>query len=111
MQAVDPAPARVGVADQEDLLLLGLLWRYRISQREAAKLLSVHEGTISRRVKQLADRCLEFVEKELRSAGWSEDDLSKFLYAEMAGVLLEEPRLAAENIARLLRSRGAAIPA
>jgi hypothetical protein len=94
------------VAEKEDLLLLGLLWRHRLSQREAAKLLNVHEGTISRRVKDLSERCLSFVGDRLRADGWSGDDLSSFLYSEMAGVLLDEPRLSAENLGRLVRDMG-----
>lgn len=95
-----------GVAAKEDLVLLGLLWRHRLSQRETAKLLNVHEGTISRRVKDLSDRCLNFVSARLRADGWSGDDLSGFLYSEMAGVLLDEPRLSAESLARLVRELG-----
>src|SRR5581483_5128945 len=40
-----------------ELLLLGLRVRYRLSQREVAQLLQVHEGTISRRNDQLRDHC------------------------------------------------------
>lgn len=98
------------VAEDEDLLLLGLLWRYRLSQREVAKLLKVHEGTISRRVKQLAEKCLEYVAGALTTAGWMGDDLGSFLYSEMASVLLDEPRLSADNLARFLRMRGKTPP-
>jgi hypothetical protein len=98
------------VAEKEDLLLLGLLWRHRLSQRETAKLLAVHEGTISRRVKDLSDRCLSYVGDRLRAEGWAGDDLSGFLYSEMAGVLLDEPRLSADSLGRLLRERGKSLP-
>jgi hypothetical protein len=94
------------VADQEDVLLLGLLWRYRLSQREVSRLLAVHEGTISRRLTQLSSRCLEFVEQRLRSEGWSGDDLSGFIHTEMATILLEEPRLSADHLGRMLKERG-----
>jgi RNA polymerase sigma factor (sigma-70 family) len=99
------------LADEDDLLLLGLLWRYRMSQREAAKLLGLHEGTISRRVKQLSEKCLGFVGDYLRGQGWGGDDLSGFIYNEMAGVLLDEPRLGTEPLARMLRERGMRLPA
>jgi len=94
------------VAEEEDLLLLGLLWRHRLSQREAAKLLRVHEGTISRRVKDLSERCLDYVAAHLRSEGWAGEDLSGFIYSEMASVLFDEPRLSPQYLARLLRERG-----
>ena len=53
--------------DENDLLLLGLRLRYRLSQRETAQMLRVHEGTMSRRTDQLRDRCLEFLENACSS--------------------------------------------
>lgn len=98
------------IADAEELLLLGLLWRYRLSQREAAKLLGVHEGTVSRRIKSLAQKCREFIVERLRQMDWPGDDLDRLLYAEMAEVLFEEPRLAADALARQLHRLGKSIP-
>src|SRR5262249_55239407 len=48
-----------------ELLILGLRMRYRLSQREVAQLLGVHEGTISRQTTQLRDRCLEAIGNQL----------------------------------------------
>ncbi len=98
------------VSDQ-DLLLLGLRLRYRLSQREAADLLGVHEGTISRRITQLRDHCLDQVGQRLLAEGWGGDDLTGFIYSEMTGLLMDEPRLSADNLARLLAARGITIPA
>lgn len=94
------------IADAEELLLLGLLWRYRLSQREAARLLGVHEGTVSRRIKSLAQRCLEFVVERLRQQDWPGEDPQRLLYAEMAEVLFDEPRLSADALARQLHRLG-----
>lgn len=97
--------------DESELLILGLRWRYRQSQREAAKLLGVHEGTISRQTDRLRDRCLEYVGQRLQAQGWSGDDLMELILSEMGGLLLEEPRLSADHIAGLLAARGKKVPA
>ncbi|MFN4259930.1 MAG: sigma-70 family RNA polymerase sigma factor [Gemmataceae bacterium] len=88
-----------------DLLLLGLRWRYRMSQREVAQLLGVHEGTISRQTTNLRDRCLESVTEQLRAAGWLGEDLMELLQNEMPAVLTDEPRLSADHLATLLAER------
>lgn len=96
-------------SDQE-LLLLGLRLRYRLSQREVASLLGVHEGTISRQITHLRDHCLDHIGKRLLEQGWTGDDLSGFVLSEMGGLLLDEPRLAADRLAALLAARGKALP-
>jgi RNA polymerase sigma factor (sigma-70 family) len=94
-----------------DLLILGLRMRYRMSQREIANLLGVHEGTISRQTSQLRDRCLEAISKRLLAQGWTGDDLSRFVLSEMGSLLLDEPRLSADRLAALLAARGKELPA
>ena len=42
-----------------EVLILGLRLRYRMSQREVANLLGVHEGTISRQTSHLRDRFID----------------------------------------------------
>jgi RNA polymerase sigma factor (sigma-70 family) len=88
-----------------DMLLLGLRLRYRMSQREVAAVLGVHEGTISRQVAQVRDRCLEHVRKRLLEEGWTGEDLSGLVLQEMGSVLSEEPRLSADYLAALLAAR------
>jgi RNA polymerase sigma factor (sigma-70 family) len=86
----------------QDILLLGLRLRYRLSQREVAAQLDIHEGTISRRTDHLRDECLEFLGQRLLEQGWTGDDLSEYIRTEMAGLLLDDPRLSVDNLARLL---------
>jgi RNA polymerase sigma factor (sigma-70 family) len=86
----------------EEVLLLGLRLRYRMSQRDVAGRLGIHEGNITRRVQRLRDRCLETIGENLRALGWTGDDLTDFVLKEMEDVLLDEPRLSADNLARLL---------
>jgi RNA polymerase sigma factor (sigma-70 family) len=95
-----------GLGDQE-ILLLGLRLRYRLSQREVATQLNIHEGTISRRTDALRDQCLEFLSKRLVEQGWTGDDLFEYVRTEMAGLLLDDPRLSVDNLARLLAVHGA----
>jgi RNA polymerase sigma factor (sigma-70 family) len=90
----------------QDVLLLGLRLRYRLSQREVATLLGVHEGTISRHIAQLRDRCLEHIEQRLLDGGWTGEDLSGLVLTEMGSLLTEEPRLSADHLAGLLAARG-----
>lgn len=95
----------IGQLSDNELLILGLRLRHRLSQREAARLLGVHEGTISRQTTQLRDRCLESVGQKLIAQGWTGDDLSQLVRDEMGNLLMDEPRLSADNLARLLRNR------
>jgi RNA polymerase sigma factor (sigma-70 family) len=96
---------------EQDVLLLGLRLRYRLSQREVATLLGIHEGNVSRQTGRLRDRCLERIGQTLRELGWTGDDLTGFVLKEMDSVLLDEPRLAADRLAALLAARGKSVPA
>lgn len=104
--------ARESLSDltDADLLILGLRLRYRLSQREVAGLLGVHEGTVSRQTDKLRDRCLEYIQTTLAAQGWTGDDLEGLVLTEMAGVLLDEPRLAADRLAQLLAAKGKSPP-
>jgi RNA polymerase sigma factor (sigma-70 family) len=98
-----------GLSEQE-ILILGLRLRYRLSQRETAHLLGIHEGNVSRQTARLRDRCLEQISEHLRALGWMGEDLSVFVFTEMESLLLDEPRLSADRLAALLAARGKAPP-
>ena len=60
----------LGGIDDDERLLLGLRWRYRLSQREAARLFGLNEGTLTRRTDKLRERALEQIgQRWLRRAG------------------------------------------
>jgi RNA polymerase sigma factor (sigma-70 family) len=99
-----------GLGEQE-VLILGLRLRYRMSQRDVASVLGIHEGNVSRQTSRLRDHCLEEIGRQLRQLGWTGDDLGGFLYKEMDSLLLDEPRLSADRLAALLARRGKAVPA
>jgi RNA polymerase sigma factor (sigma-70 family) len=103
VQAARDWLAQVG---DDDLLILGLRLRYRLSQREVAHLLGLHEGTISRQTTQIRDGCVEAIRQQLLRLGWTGDDLSQLILTEMGSVLLDEPRLSADRLAALLACRG-----
>lgn len=98
-----------GLTDTE-MLILGLRVRYRMSQREVAALLGVHEGTISRQTSHLRDRCLDQIGRRLAAEGWTGEDLSSLVLNEMGSVLADEPHLAADRLAGLLAARGKRLP-
>lgn len=100
-----------GELSDQEVLILGLRLRYRLSQREVAHLLGVHEGTISRQTSHLRDRCLEAISQKLVAQGWTGEDLSGYVLNEMGGLLLDEPRLSADRLAGLLAARGKKLPA
>jgi RNA polymerase sigma factor (sigma-70 family) len=100
----------LGEVGEGDLLILGLRLRYRLSQREVARLLGVHEGNVSRQTSRLRDRCLEHVGQRLTESGWTGEDLSSFVLKEMDSLLMDEPRLSADRLARLLAKRGKTLP-
>jgi RNA polymerase sigma factor (sigma-70 family) len=92
--------------EEQEILLLGLRWRYRLSQREVANLLKVHEGTISRQTDKLRDRALETIGEKLVSEGWTGDDIEGYVLTEMGALLMDEPRLSADQLTALLKKRG-----
>jgi RNA polymerase sigma factor (sigma-70 family) len=89
----------------DQVLILGLRLRYRLSQREVATLLGIHEGNVSRQTTRLRDQCLDQIGARLRAAGWTGDDLSGFVLKEMDSLLLDEPSLSADRLAALLAAR------
>lgn len=91
-------------------LILGLRWRYKMSQREVAHLLGVHEGTISRQTDKLRDKALEVIGERLVADGWSGDDLEQFILTELGGLLTDDPRLSADVLSRLLAAKGKSLP-
>jgi RNA polymerase sigma factor (sigma-70 family) len=106
------AAAREWLSSLKDneALILGLRLRYRLSQRDVAHLLGIHEGNVSRQTTTLSKRCQEEVGRRLQEAGWTGDDLGSFILKEMDGLLLDEPRLAADRLAALLAARGKSLP-
>jgi RNA polymerase sigma factor (sigma-70 family) len=101
----------LGAIDDDERLLLGLRWRYRMSQREVAGLLGLHEGSISRRTDKLRDRALEQIGRRLVAEGWTGDDLAGFVLTELGALLTDDPRLSADQLGRLLAAKGKALPA
>jgi hypothetical protein len=71
----------------------------------------VHEGTVSRQTDKLRDRCLDSIRARLLNQGWTGDDLEELVLTEMAGVLLDDPRLSADHLAAMLAAKGKAPPA
>lgn len=108
---VSAARASIAELSEPEILILGLRLRYRMSQREAATLLGVHEGTVSRQTDKLRDHCLDFIRNRLLQQGWTGDDLEELVLSEMAGVLLDHPNLSADHLASLLAARGKNAPA
>jgi RNA polymerase sigma factor (sigma-70 family) len=100
----------LGGLGEGGLLILGLRLRYRLSQRQVAALLGIHEGNVSRQTARLRDRCLDAVGRRLTERGWTGDDLSELVLKEMDSLLMDEPRLSADRLAALLAKRGKALP-
>jgi RNA polymerase sigma factor (sigma-70 family) len=96
--------------DDHELLLLGLRWRYQLSQRDAAQLLGIHEGTLSRQIDKLRDRCQAEIQQQLESQGWTEDNLQDYILNEMAGVLLDDARLSLSSLAQRMKRLGVKPP-
>ena len=100
----------LGGIDDEERLLLGLRWRYRLSQRDAANVLGLHEGSISRRTDKLRDHAMELIGTRLVAEGWTGDDLENYVLTELGAILTDDPRLSADHLTRLLGKKGKALP-
>ncbi|MBY0456639.1 MAG: sigma-70 family RNA polymerase sigma factor [Gemmataceae bacterium] len=108
---VSAAREWLGGIDDDERLLLGLRWRYRLSQREAAKLFGLNEGTLTRRTDKLRDHALELIGGKLVSEGWTGDDLEGFILTELGALLTDDPRLSADQLSKLLAAKGKTLPA
>jgi RNA polymerase sigma factor (sigma-70 family) len=93
-----------------EVLILGLRLRYRLSQREVATLLDMHEGNVSRRTDHLRDLMLDQIGKQLLEQGWTGNDLSEYVRTEMHSVLLDDARLSIDHLAHLMSRRGKSLP-
>lgn len=100
----------LGGIDDDERLLLGLRWRYRLSQRDAATVLGIHEGNISRRTDKLRDRAMEMIGSRLIAEGWTGDDLEGYVLTELGALLTDDPRLSADHLGRLLAKKGKSLP-
>lgn len=100
----------LGTLNEQETLLLGLRWRYRMSQRDISHVLNVHEGTISRQTDKLRDRCLEQIGKRLTSEGWTGDDIESFILTELGSLLIDDLRLSADHLTAMLARRGKILP-
>lgn len=108
---VSAAREWLGGVDDDERILLGLRWRYRMSQRDVAALLGLHEGSISRRTDKLRDKALEQIGQKLVADGWTGDDLEGFVLTELGALLTDDPRLSADHLGRLLAAKGKRLPA
>jgi hypothetical protein len=96
----------LGSIDDEERLLLGLRWRYRLSQREASRLFGLNEGTLTRRTDKLRDRALSEMGERVVGVGGVGDGLEGFILTELGAILTDDPRLSADHLGRLLAAKG-----
>lgn len=97
--------------DDDDRILLGLRWRYKLSQRDAAAIVGVHEGTLTRRTDKLREKALESIGTRLINEGWTGSDLEHLILNELGSVLTDDPRLSAAALGKLLGAKGKKVPA
>jgi DNA-directed RNA polymerase specialized sigma24 family protein len=110
-QFVAAAQDWLATLSEQETLLLGLRWRYRLSQRDISHLFGVHEGTISRQTDKLRDRCLESIGKRLTGEGWTGDDLEAFVLTELGSLLMDDPKLSADQLTAMMARRGKSLDA
>jgi hypothetical protein len=108
---VDAARDWLRSIDDDERLLLGLRWRYRLSQREAAKLFGLNEGTLTRRTDKLREHALEQIGGKLLAEGWTGDGLEGLVLTELGALLTDDPRLSADHLGRILAAKGKTLPA
>lgn len=102
----DAARSWLSTVTDHEMVLLGLRWRYQLSQREAAQLMKVHEGTLSRQMDKLRERCVTEIQSQLETQGWTGDDIQGYILSEMAGILLDDSRLSIASLSKKLKQMG-----
>ncbi|MCZ2344210.1 MAG: sigma-70 family RNA polymerase sigma factor [Bacteroidales bacterium] len=94
----------------QDRLLLGLRWRYGLTQRKIAPIFDVNEGTITRRIDHLRNEAHEFIYKRMVEQDWPGGDLLDMFLSEMGSILLDDPNFSADQLSRLLSTIGKELP-
>ena len=94
-----------GVSDQE-ILLLGLRIRYKLTQRETASFLGIHESNVSRLTDKVREKFHHWIEPRLREVGWNGDNLASFVQTEMESLVIDSPRLSSNQLAVLISKKG-----
>lgn len=102
----------IGTLNDRERIILGLRLRYRLDQREVARVLGIHEGNVSKATTQLGEKGKDHILAQLHAHGWTgeRDELHEFILSEMDSVLLDDPRLSADQLARLLATKGRTLP-
>lgn len=95
-----------GISDRE-VVVLALVWRHGLSQRQAAELLGKHESNVSRDLRRMRESfhamTEDLVDGDELATGLNQADAWRAcLLREMGHVLGEDPRLAAVRLARTL---------
>jgi hypothetical protein len=55
---------------------------------------------------KLRERCVNEIQQQLESQGWTEEDIQGYILSEMATVLLEDNRLSISSLGQLMKKRG-----
>ncbi len=95
-----------GISDRE-AVVLALIWRHGLSQRQAAELLGKHESNVSRDLRRMREAfhamTEDLVDGDELAVGLNQADAWRAcLLREMGHVLGEDPRLAAVRLSRTL---------
>ena len=95
-----------GLTDRE-ALVLALVWRHGLSQRQVAELLQKHESNVSRDLRRMRDAFQQMTQNLVAgddsTSDWTEADAwQTCLMREMGHVLAEDPRLGSVQIAQTI---------
>ena len=100
----------LGGLKDNDLLMLGLRLRYRLSQREVAAVLGKHEGNLSRQTDHLRQQW----RSASASVSWPRvgpaTTCPNMSAPKCPAVLLDDPRLSVDHLAHLLGLAGKRLP-
>lgn len=94
----------------QDRLLLGLRWRYSLSQRKVSQIFAVNEGTITKRIDKLSHNAHGFICTWMAEQGWDGDSLIEIILSEMGSLLLDDPAFSADQLGKLLTAMGKELP-
>ena len=67
-------------------------------------------GASSRNTDRISKACQDLLKDRLEEAGWTGDDLAELIRTEMHHLLLDDPRLSADSLARVLAKKGKQLP-
>jgi len=106
----EAAQGWIDTLNDRHVLILGLVWNWRMTQREVANVIQRNEGNVSRALNDIHESWRTYIAANLDGGAAAASDSWNLVLTEMGDVLATHPRLSGDGIGRILAARGLTLP-